>query len=101
MNTKTFNTMKEEMLAQVEGGKNNWQYNVLEGVDKRLVKRLVAEHALKILQTHKGLVSGKDVPFQQGDMKRGEHRIDADPKKKDHGDSQESICPVSLTPLQR
>lgn len=32
MNTKTFHTMNEEMLAQVEGGKNNWQYNVLEGV---------------------------------------------------------------------
>ena len=37
MNTKTFNTMNEEMLAQVEGGKNNWQYNVLEGVGARLL----------------------------------------------------------------
>ncbi|HFI0695547.1 TPA: Blp family class II bacteriocin [Streptococcus suis] len=24
MNTKTFNTMNEEMLAQVEGGNTNW-----------------------------------------------------------------------------
>ncbi|MGC6568108.1 Blp family class II bacteriocin [Streptococcus sp. VTCC 12886] len=40
MNTKSmeqFKQMDVEMLASVDGGKNNWQNNVLEGVGAALL----------------------------------------------------------------